>query len=347
MGEVDGQGFILNARMLQFHCHPQSSDRIGWIKEVTTCSYLMVIYTPRLCNDIAFLPPRSNKGHPITCQEILHADQVEAWKARKAAEAERQLFKSSAGKAAGKAAKAEKQEPAATTDESHNNRNHAPPPRIIVGGIQLGGKKLVGDEGRRISSGAVIGGGLGNAGVRIDVVARGEAKAQGGATHQLSPDELQRLHVDRDTVERLQRDLQDVAGDKGWRLEVVDAPDGQRHLRGIIDAEGQGQGEGEGEGEGEMLAIRRYEPDARREHHQAAKAAEPGKRGDDKAARVVGGGPGAGHGGGGGGGGGGGENKNDQAGRMLINNEEEEEEEDGADGVVDDGTEEEYITNEL
>ncbi|KAJ5528020.1 hypothetical protein N7513_012179 [Penicillium frequentans] len=31
---------------VQFHCHPQSTDQIGWIKELTTCSYLMVIYTP-------------------------------------------------------------------------------------------------------------------------------------------------------------------------------------------------------------------------------------------------------------------------------------------------------------
>ena len=43
---------------VQFHCHPQSSDRIGWIKEVSTCSYLMVIYALRLCSPcIPDLPP--------------------------------------------------------------------------------------------------------------------------------------------------------------------------------------------------------------------------------------------------------------------------------------------------
>ena len=43
---------------VQFHCHPQSSDRMGWIKEVSTCSYLMFIYTLRLCSPcIPDLPP--------------------------------------------------------------------------------------------------------------------------------------------------------------------------------------------------------------------------------------------------------------------------------------------------
>ena len=32
---------------VQFHCHPQGGDRISWIKEVSTCSYLMVIYQVR------------------------------------------------------------------------------------------------------------------------------------------------------------------------------------------------------------------------------------------------------------------------------------------------------------
>ncbi|OTA36250.1 hypothetical protein BTJ68_05475 [Hortaea werneckii EXF-2000] len=43
---------------VQFHCNPQSSDRISLIKETSTCAYLMVIQTPRLCDDVAFLPPK-------------------------------------------------------------------------------------------------------------------------------------------------------------------------------------------------------------------------------------------------------------------------------------------------
>ena len=37
------------------------------IKEVSTCSYLVVIHTPRLCNDVAFQPPQENKPNPISC----------------------------------------------------------------------------------------------------------------------------------------------------------------------------------------------------------------------------------------------------------------------------------------
>ncbi|KAL8641597.1 MAG: hypothetical protein Q9228_001619, partial [Teloschistes exilis] len=108
---------------VQFHCHPQSADRIGWIKEVSTCSYLMVIYTPRLCNDIAFLPPRENKAAPITCQEILASpSDIPEWRARKQKEKDRKSVAASSSS------------------------------RPIVGGIEIGGMKFVGKEGQRIET---------------------------------------------------------------------------------------------------------------------------------------------------------------------------------------------------
>ena len=76
---------------IQFHCHPQSVDRIGWIKEVSTCSYLMVVYTPRLCNDVAFLPPREEKAEGIICREVVKEEEVSEWEQRKSREAERKL----------------------------------------------------------------------------------------------------------------------------------------------------------------------------------------------------------------------------------------------------------------
>ncbi|KAJ4403300.1 Protein OS-9, partial [Neurospora sp. IMI 360204] len=61
---------------IQYHCNPAlSGDRIGWIKEVTTCAYLMVIHTPRLCADVAFLPPKETKAHPITCRQVISSDE--------------------------------------------------------------------------------------------------------------------------------------------------------------------------------------------------------------------------------------------------------------------------------
>ena len=41
---------------VQFQCDPSGGDRVAWIKETSTCSYLMVIHTPKLCNDLAFVP---------------------------------------------------------------------------------------------------------------------------------------------------------------------------------------------------------------------------------------------------------------------------------------------------
>lgn len=60
---------------IQFQCDPNSGDRVAWIKEISTCSYLMVIHTPKLCNDLAFVPvKRVGEGegvHEIVCQKVL------------------------------------------------------------------------------------------------------------------------------------------------------------------------------------------------------------------------------------------------------------------------------------
>ncbi|CAZ79883.1 unnamed protein product [Tuber melanosporum] len=69
---------------VQFHCNSQGSDRIGWIKEVSICCYLMVVYTPRLCNDVAFLPPREDRANSISCREIMTPGQIEKYHTDKA-----------------------------------------------------------------------------------------------------------------------------------------------------------------------------------------------------------------------------------------------------------------------
>ncbi|KAF8536336.1 glucosidase II beta subunit-like protein-domain-containing protein [Trichophaea hybrida] len=56
---------------VQFHCNSHGTDRIDWIKEVSICCYLMIIYTPRLCNDATFLPRGDNKVTAIDCREVL------------------------------------------------------------------------------------------------------------------------------------------------------------------------------------------------------------------------------------------------------------------------------------
>lgn len=198
---------------VQFHCHPQSTDRIGAIKEVATCSYLMIIYTPRLCNDVAFLPPREDKANLITCKEIISEDQISEWEARKSADASRVLV-------------------------------HAPPStRPVVGGVEVGAMSLVGKEGRRIEKGKVATGGQ----EKSDIV----AKKEGGEVKRLSKEDLKKKDLSPETVEALKQKLQDMAGDKDWKLELVDGPNGERELRGIVQADSEKSGDKEEKGEGE------------------------------------------------------------------------------------------------
>ena len=211
---------------IQFHCHPQSADRIGWIKEVSTCSYLMVVYTPRLCNDIAFLPPREERAEGITCREIVPEDEVAEWKARKAREAERKLV--------------------------GGNENVGGRP--VVGGIEVGGMKLVGREGRRLETPRDVqpgshghsGHGGEEGGSAVTLVTQ-EAREKGGKIKRLGDKELKRMGLDPGVVEAARRELEEVADGKGWRLEVFEI-DGGRELRGVVDNEDEEGGGGEGEG---------------------------------------------------------------------------------------------------
>ncbi|OBT46961.1 hypothetical protein VE00_02459 [Pseudogymnoascus sp. WSF 3629] len=60
---------------IQYHCGTAAVDRIAWIKEVTTCSYLMVVHTPRLCKDVAFQPQTQAETLEILCKPIIGEEQ--------------------------------------------------------------------------------------------------------------------------------------------------------------------------------------------------------------------------------------------------------------------------------
>ena len=210
---------------VQFHCHPQSADRIGWIKEVTTCTYLMVIYTPRLCNDVAFLPTRENRAHAISCQEILSEPEVPEWRDRKGKQFGQQGLVSSSSEAG----------------------------RPVVGGIEVGGMKYVGKEGRRLETPPnkvfeIPQGGRGEA----EVLAEQEGKEKGGrVVRRMEDEELKKRGLDPKAVEEARRELEGVAGGKGWRLEVLDDVEGGRQLRFIVEGDDNDEGEADGEAEEE------------------------------------------------------------------------------------------------
>lgn len=162
---------------VQFHCHPQSADRIGMIKEVATCSYLMVIYTPRLCNDVAFLPPQENRPHAISCQPVIAEADIDTWKAAKSMVAEQFM--------------------ALATDEEAQGKKD-PPPRPTIGGIEVGAQRDVGSEGKVIEKSVVVGGGKE---VYIGTVASSDGKT-------MNEKELKKLNIaDPKDVEKLKRDL--------------------------------------------------------------------------------------------------------------------------------------------
>ncbi|KAF2726756.1 hypothetical protein EJ04DRAFT_506767 [Polyplosphaeria fusca] len=222
---------------VQYHCNPQASDKIAMIKETSTCSYLMIIYTPRLCNDAAFMPPQENLAHPISCQPVLASTEIDAWEysrlEEKVRDSERLMEDMSA-------ATNPLRDMAPGAEGSSKKRS-------IIGGIEVGAQRLVGSEGKVIEKSVVVGGGKE---VYVATVATSDGK-------QLSTAEMKKLNIaDPKNVEKLKRELQKFAGRKSWKLDLVDTPRG-REYRGIIEAEDEEEGGGKEEKEGKGRGMRK------------------------------------------------------------------------------------------
>ncbi|KAJ5157591.1 uncharacterized protein N7482_008691 [Penicillium canariense] len=183
---------------VQFHCHPQSTDQIGWIKELTTCSYLMVIYTPRLCDDVAFLPPQQDEVHNIKCREILMPEDVPEWEAVKEWYLAHQLADAAA----------------------------APTEVQTVGGIVVGGQQLVGMAGKEIEKGRVVSSGE----ERVEIVARSE----NGEVRHMSKQAMKKYDIDPERLEDMKKRLDKLAEGKDWTLEVVES-NGVIKFQGVVD----------------------------------------------------------------------------------------------------------------
>jgi len=196
---------------VQYHCNPNVSDRIGYIKEVTTCSYLMVVYTPRLCNDVAFMPPKENKAHEIVCRAVIPEDKLEFRKELQTIEAKQEL-------------EAAKERP------------------INIGGVVVGAGKWMNKDGQRMPIPANFG--QDPLGKAVEIIARAKSKAEGGQVEMVSDADLQKLDLDPAMVETLKKEVQKMAKEKGWKIEVVDAPGQIREILGIVDGEDEDE-EGE------------------------------------------------------------------------------------------------------
>ncbi|CAJ2510625.1 Uu.00g062500.m01.CDS01 [Anthostomella pinea] len=208
---------------VQFHCSPGSTqDRIGWIKEVTTCAYLMVVNTPRLCEDVAFQPPKEERADVISCRAIVPEAEQAEWHARKTLEAEAAML-------------------------GQTKQTVAP---VTIGGVIVGGRHILGrgengKEAPKLAPPRNFRGG--DTEPVVEVVARGSSKEDGSKVQMLTDEELAQLNLSPEMIEELREELQKLAGDRGWKLEVVEVD--PREIVGVLDEDEEGDEEGKGEGE--------------------------------------------------------------------------------------------------
>jgi protein OS-9 len=198
---------------VQYHCNPHVTDRIGYIKEVTTCSYLMVVYTPRLCSDVAFMPPKESKANSILCREVVDEDEIAFRTELKTLEAELDAT--------------------------------APKEKLAnVGGLLVGAGKWVNKEGQRMPIPANFG--QENQGKTVDIIAKRGGKAEGGKVEMISDADLQKLDLDPEMVDELKKRVEKLAEDKGWKIEVVNQPGRAMEIFGIVDENEEGDEDEEG-----------------------------------------------------------------------------------------------------
>ncbi|VBB78477.1 Putative Protein OS-9 homolog precursor [Podospora comata] len=208
---------------VQYHCHPGvAGDRISWIKEVTICTYLMVVQTPRLCDDVAFLPPKVTKRHPVTCKQIVSSEEEEsAWRYQKQVEAGGVL------EGAGERARLKVGRPNGGADSN-------PFSGMTIGGVVVGGQKILGGKvnadgtpafelmpPRHISALATP-----KAATVTHVLLAKEK--EGAPIERLSPEKLEELGIKDTFLDEMEAQLEAVSGGEGWRVEVVDAPGQER-----------------------------------------------------------------------------------------------------------------------
>jgi len=175
----------------------------------------MIIQTPRLCNDVAFLPPQKDSPNTISCSPILSQDEVPAYTSSVASSSKQALAS---------------QFPNPFEDQSDM--------LLTVGNIVIGGHKWI-QQGKEIEKSAIVGGGVKE--TYVDTVADSLGKL-------LTTEQLQKLGIsDPKHVEALKKRLKELAGNKEWKLDIVETPTG-KEFRGIIDPGDQEAGGKSGKG---------------------------------------------------------------------------------------------------
>ncbi|KAK4228125.1 glucosidase II beta subunit-like protein-domain-containing protein [Podospora fimiseda] len=206
---------------VQYHCNPHAAgDRISYIKEVTTCTYLMAIHTPRLCEEVVFKLPEVVRANPITCRHIIGNEEEEsAW---------RYKMRRDAGEFLGVAGSQK------TKDKDGNN----PYTGLTIGGTLVGAQKFVGGEtadgkpGFRLVPPRHVSAAKKTVVVK-EILARKEKDATTVET--MTEEELKELEIDLKTLEDLKAEIERTTKNGGWRLEVIDAPGQPRQFIAVVD----------------------------------------------------------------------------------------------------------------
>lgn len=202
---------------VQFHCDPKAADHIAYIKETTTCQYLIVIHTPKLCHDEAFLPPQRDDVHAIQCREILSEETASRWEIP-----EKQEHISV-------------EEPLKVDSSNESPDNTLP----LVGEIRVGARSIMKPYGRPSDK------------EKIDdlfkddpdyddktesVKTLASSRGDGENAQAKSKKELESLGLSEEQLERLQKKMEQLSQGRDWRLEMVTVEeDGASVLRWMID----------------------------------------------------------------------------------------------------------------
>lgn len=221
---------------VQYHCVPGlKHDRIAWIKEVTICAYMMVVNSPRLCDEVAFLPPDEQKANPIICRPIGEGATIPT------------IDQGTWEKAGDSVVEEAEANGAEATPGDGTPIKGSPESPLVVGGVVVGGRNIISgaDEPNKPptklgSPENYFGGSSSNHERLIEMIIKAQSKEDGGKVEVLAADELEQLDIDPGVVQEMREEMQKIAGDLGWRLEIVEFPDEDlRELRGYVDEEGE------------------------------------------------------------------------------------------------------------
>ncbi|KAJ2985104.1 hypothetical protein NUW58_g5716 [Xylaria curta] len=119
---------------------------------------------------------------------------------------------------------------------------------VVIGGIVVGGRQTLGQgedgkEAPKLSPPRNFrsGGGGSSLNKLVEIIASAAGKEEGGEVNIMTEEQLQELDLSPEVIDNLRKEIQKLAGDRGWQLKMVELPGNNRELVGIIDDEEEGE----------------------------------------------------------------------------------------------------------